>query len=108
MKYDYFLFYLLPQFLPFADRIANINVDVIHRIGHRNEEENEDDIESYFYHALVKWNDLNCSQGWKDFNSEVKDVQTLAQLILLRERVVSSLLHHLEKKDPLTTQAMLE
>lgn len=96
------------RFLPFADRIANVNVDVIHRIGHRNEESTEDDIDSYFYQAIEKWNDMNCSQGWSEFRSEVKDVQTLAQLVLLRDRVVASLLNHLDRKDPLTVQSLLD
>ncbi|KAK3932177.1 Small subunit processome component 20-like protein [Frankliniella fusca] len=96
------------RFLPFAERIASINVDVIHRIGHRNEETADDDIDSYFHQCLEKWNDLNCSQGWNEFRSEVKDVQTLAQLVLLRDRVVASLLNHLDKKDPLTVQSLLD
>lgn len=96
------------QFLPFADRVANIHVDVIHRIGHRNEEQDEEETESYFHTAVGKWSDLNCSQGWLEFKTEVKDVQSLAQLVLLKERVASSILQHLERKDPLTVQALLE
>lgn len=96
------------RFLPFADRIANINVDVIHRIGHRYEEDREEEVECYFRLALEKWENLNCSRGFKEFYSEVKNVETLAQLVLLRERVATTLLNHLEKRDPLTIQTLLD
>lgn len=86
----------------------NISVDVIHRIGHRYEEQNEEEIESFFAAAVEKWNDLNCSQGWVEFRSEVKDVQTLAQVLLLKEKLAATLLKHLERKDPLTVQTLLE
>lgn len=96
------------RFVPFNERLDSINVDVFHRIGHRYEEQNDEEIESFFSTAVEKWNDLNCSKGWEEFRSNVEGVRTLAQVVLLKEKLAKILLEHLQKKDPLTVQALLE
>ncbi|RZB39164.1 small subunit processome component 20 -like, partial [Asbolus verrucosus] len=84
------------KFQPFAERIANIDIDIFHRIGHENEADG-DDAECYFYQAIEHWSILNLTESFDSFKKEIKahTLVTLPQLILDKERVVEVLLKHL-------------
>jgi U3 small nucleolar RNA-associated protein 20 len=80
---------------------------VFHRVRHRYEEESEE--ETYFYQTLEKWVVLNCSECFEQLRREItRDVQTLPQLLVLKDHLVHVLLKHLEAKDPLNLHAVLE
>ncbi|CAD6242799.1 GSCOCG00009582001-RA-CDS, partial [Cotesia congregata] len=97
------------KFKRFGDRIAEINVDVFHRIRHRNEDsDDEEQVETLFYRTLLKWNMINLTEGYKKFRMEVKGVVTLKQLIEFKQKVVDSLKYHLKVNDPAYLQAILE
>lgn len=98
----------LLQFQPFSERIANIDVDVFHRVGHRFEEASEDSF-TYFYQALQKWNVLNMSENYQALRKEIGyDLQTLPQLLARKEQIVSILLKYLSDANVLSLQAILE
>ncbi|XP_034941688.1 small subunit processome component 20 homolog [Chelonus insularis] len=98
------------KFKRFADRISEIDVDVFHRVAHRNEENDADEesLESNFYKTLTKWNDLNLTEGYTSFKNEVKHVITLPQLINHKEEVIASLTKYLEMKNVAFLQPILE
>ncbi|CAH2002387.1 unnamed protein product [Acanthoscelides obtectus] len=97
------------KFLPFAERIANIDVDVFHKVSHEYEDQYEEN-ESYFHQTIEKWNVLNLSEGYEAFRKEVRDheIITLPQLLLVKERVTETLLKHLKLRDTLYLQPLLE
>ncbi|XP_003702176.2 small subunit processome component 20 homolog [Megachile rotundata] len=94
------------QFKPFSERINEVDVDVFHRVAHRNEE--NDEVETYFHETLQKWNFLNLTEGYCSFKKEVRDVVTLTQLINQKEFVVNKLIEYLKKKDISFLQPILE
>lgn len=48
------------QFQTFSERIADINIDVIHKIKHHDDTPDENS--TYFGEALEKWTELNCTK----------------------------------------------
>lgn len=97
------------QFQSFSERISGINVDVFHRVCHKYEE-SEDDGDTFFYIAYKKWNTLNKSESYGLFRNEIDlcSIKTLPELLVQKDRVVNVLLEHLENKNPLSLQAILE
>ncbi|XP_031840626.2 small subunit processome component 20 homolog [Nomia melanderi] len=95
------------QFKPFSERISEIDVDVFHRVAHRNEEVDED-AETYFYQTLKKWNFLNLTEEYCNFKKTVRNIVTLPQLINQKQFVIDTLLEYLKKKDVLFLQPILE
>ncbi|KZC04815.1 Small subunit processome component 20 like protein, partial [Dufourea novaeangliae] len=95
------------QFKPFSERISEIDVDVFHRVGHRNEED-DDEVETYFHQTLQKWNFLNLTEGYCSFKKKVRDIVTLPQLINQKQFVIETLIEYLEQKDVLFLQPILE
>lgn len=104
--FTYAIFFLL-QFKTFNERVNAIDVDIFHRVAHRNEE-NEEEIETYFHQTLQKWNFLNLTEGYCSFKRKVRDVVTLPQLVNQKQFVVDTLIEYLEKKDVLFLQPILE
>lgn len=102
----YQLFILL-QFKPFSERISEIDVDVFHRVAHRNEEVDEE-AETYFYQTLQKWNFLNLTEEYCNFKKTVRHIVTLPQVINQKQFVIDTLLEYLKKKDVLFLQPILE
>ncbi|KYN12679.1 Small subunit processome component 20 like protein [Trachymyrmex cornetzi] len=95
------------RFKPFSERITEIDVDVFHRVAHRNEDEAEE-IETYFHETLLKWNVLNLTDGYTAFRKEVRDIITLPQLLHKKQHVIDTLMLYLRKRDPLFLQPILE
>lgn len=97
------------QFQPFSERIANIDVDVFHRVEHEYETEAEEN-ECYFYRAIEKWSVLNLTEGYTNFCREIKprNAITLPLLINCQEHIIETLHKHLKLKDPLYIQPLLE
>ncbi|XP_066592766.1 small subunit processome component 20 homolog [Prorops nasuta] len=96
------------QFKPFSERINEIDVDVFHRVTHRNEDFENDEVETYFYQTLKKWNVLNLTQGYCDFKKKVHTIVTLPQLLNQKQYVVDMLKEYLKMKNTLFLQPILE
>ncbi|XP_012255555.2 small subunit processome component 20 homolog [Athalia rosae] len=96
------------KFKPFSERIADIDVDVFHRVSHRNEETDDDEIETHFHIALQKWNVLNLTENYTNFKKEVQGIVTLPQLLHSKIQVIDALLKYLNLKDILCLQPILE
>ncbi|XP_058805534.1 small subunit processome component 20 homolog [Phymastichus coffea] len=95
------------KFKPFSERVDQIDVDVFHKVNHRNEEVS-DEAESYFHQCLQKWNFLNLSENYINLRKEVANVITLPQLLNRKQFVIDTLLKYLKLKDPLCLQSVLE
>ncbi|XP_014487872.1 PREDICTED: small subunit processome component 20 homolog, partial [Dinoponera quadriceps] len=94
------------QFKPFSERITEIDIDVFHRVGHRNEASSEE-IETHFHETLQKWNVLNLTDGYIAFKKEVRNIVTLPQLIHQKQYVIDTLMGYLKKRDALFLQPIL-
>ncbi|XP_060746083.1 small subunit processome component 20 homolog [Tachysurus vachellii] len=95
------------RFLTFSERLANVNIDVIHRIdrtGSYNEE-----VETYFFEGLRKWRDLNQTDHFTAFSKEVfHKSQSFHMLVFHQNAIVESLKTHLSVKNSLANQPLLD
>ncbi|KAJ8667479.1 hypothetical protein QAD02_009142 [Eretmocerus hayati] len=95
------------KFKPFSERVNEIDVDVFHKVAHRNELDSEA-IESYFYQRIHKWNFMNLSENYTQFRKEVKGIITLPQLLHKKQHVIDTLLKYLKLKDPLCLHTIFD
>ncbi|CAH1799075.1 unnamed protein product [Owenia fusiformis] len=95
------------KFRNFADRISNVNIDVVRKnLKHTETPEDED---TFFYEGLQKWQELNCTQHFTNFQREIRDkVHTFAQLLHNKEIVVGLLEKHLQIHDSLALEPLLD
>ncbi|PSN56059.1 hypothetical protein C0J52_11812, partial [Blattella germanica] len=93
-------------FKPFSERIANIDIDVFHRIGHKNEI--DEGSGTYFHKALWKWSDLNLTESFDTFKKELPATHTLPQLLQKKDEVVAVLIKYIKLQNPLSLQPILE
>ncbi|KAL3883204.1 hypothetical protein ACJMK2_029494, partial [Sinanodonta woodiana] len=95
------------EFQTFSERIANINIDVIHQI--KQQEETPGETGTYFYQSLENWVELNCTKHFTDFYHQVHDkVQTFPQLVHHEDFLVESLQTHLQIQDCLALEPLLD
>ncbi|XP_056635303.1 small subunit processome component 20 homolog isoform X1 [Diorhabda sublineata] len=97
------------KFLPFSERISNIDVDVFHKVSHEYILETEEN-ETIFQQTIIKWNVMNLTQGYERFQNEIRAYNyiTLPQLLLVKDHLVEILLKHIQEGDPLYLQPLLE
>ncbi|XP_063786087.1 small subunit processome component 20 homolog [Pseudophryne corroboree] len=95
------------KFLTFSERLANVNIDIIHRIN--RQEGFSEDVETYFYEGLQKWRDLNLTQNFVTFYREVSSkCQSFHLLVYHQNSIVESLKNHLQVKNSLAYQPLLD
>ncbi|KAF7667571.1 hypothetical protein LDENG_00057170 [Lucifuga dentata] len=95
------------RFLTFAERLANVNIDVIHRIDRTGSYEEE--VETYFSEGLTKWKDLNLTAHFTTFLKEVSNKsQSFNLLVFHQKSIVESLKTHLAVKNSLAYQPLLD
>ncbi|KAK7901998.1 hypothetical protein WMY93_018767 [Mugilogobius chulae] len=88
------------RFLTFAERLANVNIDVIHRIDRTGSY--SEAIETYFSEGLTKWRDLNLTEHFTTFLKEVTNkCQSFNLLVFHQKSIVESLKMHLAIKNSL-------
>ncbi|XP_076578925.1 small subunit processome component 20 homolog [Chaetodon auriga] len=95
------------RFLTFAERLANVNIDVIHRIDRTGSYAEE--VETYFSEGLTKWRDLNLTEHFTTFLKEVSNKsQSFNMLVFHQKSIVESLQMHLSVKNSLAYQPLLD
>uniref|UniRef100_A0A8C7ULV4 UTP20 small subunit processome component n=1 Tax=Oncorhynchus mykiss TaxID=8022 RepID=A0A8C7ULV4_ONCMY len=95
------------RFLTFAERLANVNIDVIHRIDRAGSYEEE--VDTYFSEGLTKWRDLNLTEHFTTFLREVSNKSQSFNLLVFHQRsIVESLKTHLSTKNSLACQPLLD
>ncbi|XP_023234617.1 small subunit processome component 20 homolog [Centruroides sculpturatus] len=95
------------KFRTFSERLADINVDVIHRI--RTFEQTPEEADTFFFETLQKWTELNCTE---DFDKLCKDlgmnIQSLPQIVHKKDVIIAVLNNHLQDCSNLALDATLE
>ncbi|XP_028638934.1 small subunit processome component 20 homolog [Grammomys surdaster] len=95
------------RFLTFAERLGNVNIDIIHRIDRTASY--EEDVETYFFEALLKWRELNLTEHFGKFYKEVIDkCQSFNQLVYHQNEIVQSLKTHLQIRNSFAFQPLLD
>ncbi|KAM9407228.1 small subunit processome component 20 homolog isoform 1-T1 [Salvelinus alpinus] len=95
------------RFLTFAERLANVNIDVIHRIDRTGSY--DEDVDTYFSEGLTKWRDLNLTEHFTTFLREVSNKsQSFNLLVFHQSSIVESLKTHLSTKNSLACQPLLD
>ncbi|KAK5946013.1 U3 snoRNP protein [Knufia obscura] len=97
------------RYEPFTKRVAKLKIDPVHKIQQSRLKESNDDIsQSYFRAALEEWSELNLTNTFTSFYYQVNQLcESLPQLIHHADRIVQSLLEHIEKQDGLALEALL-
>ncbi|KAM6154071.1 small subunit processome component 20 homolog [Erethizon dorsatum] len=95
------------RFLTFAERLGNVNIDIIHRIDRTASYDEE--VETYFFEGLLKWRELNLTEHFGKFYKEVIDkCQSFNQLVYHQNEIVQSLKTHLQVKNSFAYQPLLD
>ncbi|KAM5288941.1 small subunit processome component 20 homolog [Ctenodactylus gundi] len=95
------------RFLTFAERLGNVNIDIIHRIDRTASYEEE--VETYFFEGLLKWRELNLTEHFGKFYKEVIDkCQSFNQLVYHQNEIVQSLKTHLQIRNSFAYQPLLD
>ncbi|KAM9327768.1 small subunit processome component 20 homolog [Pholidichthys leucotaenia] len=95
------------RFLTFAERLANVNIDVIHRIDRSGSYSEE--VETFFFEGLTKWSDLNLTEHFTSFFKEVSNKsQSFNMLVFHQKAIVESLKTHLAVHNSLAYQPLLD
>ncbi|KAG9345665.1 hypothetical protein JZ751_008809 [Albula glossodonta] len=95
------------RFLTFSERLANVNIDVIHRIDRTGSY--EEDVETYFFEGLTRWRDLNLTEHFTTFLKEVVDKsQSFNLLVFHQKSIVESLKSHLSVRGSFSYQPLLD
>uniref|UniRef100_A0A8D1FQR2 Small subunit processome component 20 homolog n=1 Tax=Sus scrofa TaxID=9823 RepID=A0A8D1FQR2_PIG len=95
------------RFLTFAERLGNVNIDIIHRIDRTASYDEE--VETYFFEGLLKWRELNLTEHFGKFYKEVIDkCQSFNQLVYHQNEIVQSLKTHLQIRNSYAYQPLLD
>ncbi|XP_059792731.1 small subunit processome component 20 homolog isoform X2 [Balaenoptera ricei] len=95
------------RFLTFAERLGNVNIDIIHRIDRTASYDEE--VETYFFEGLLKWRELNLTEHFGKFYKEViNKCQSFNQLVYHQNEIVQSLKTHLQVKYSYAYQPLLD
>ncbi|XP_030197933.1 small subunit processome component 20 homolog isoform X1 [Gadus morhua] len=95
------------RFLTFAERLANVNIDVIHRIDRTGSYDEE--VDTYFFEGLTKWRDLNLTDHFLALMRDLfNQCQTFNLLVFHQKAVVASLKAHLAVKNSMAYQPLLD
>ncbi|XP_040003243.1 small subunit processome component 20 homolog isoform X2 [Xiphias gladius] len=95
------------RFLTFTERLANVNINVIHRIDRTGSHAEE--VETYFSEGVTKWRDLNLTEHFTTFLKEVSNKsQSFNMLVFHQKLIVESLKTHLAVKNSLAYQPLLD
>lgn len=97
------------RYEPFTKRVAKLKIDPVHKVQQSRLKETSDDIsQSYFRAALEEWSELNLTTTFTSFFYQVNGLcESLPQLLHHADKIVQSLLEHIEKQEHLALEALL-
>ncbi|EDW01413.1 GH20469 [Drosophila grimshawi] len=98
------------RFKSFTDRVNEIDLRhlALYHIGHKYEQLEEAENETYFQQTLQKWNVLNLTEEYNDFSKRCRKIVTLPQLLHQKDFVIDLLLERLATATNLSQQPLLE
>lgn len=80
----------------------------LYHIGHKNEQLEHEENETFFYQTLQKWNVLNLTEEYSYFSKRCRNIITLPQLLHQKDFVIDLLLERLATATNLSQQPLLE
>ncbi|KPI39975.1 U3 small nucleolar RNA-associated protein 20, partial [Cyphellophora attinorum] len=97
-------------FEPFSRRIARLKIDPIHTVKGRTPLDDGSDLSySFFRVALDEWSSLNLTTTFTSFLRSVNGIsETLPQLLHHADTVFNLLVQHIEKRDALALEPLLD
>lgn len=103
------MYYLL-KFKSFTDRVNEIDLrhQALYHIGHKYEQLEDAEKETFFYQTLQKWNVLNLTEEYNYFSKRCRNIITLPQLLHQKDFVIDLLLERLATATNLSQQPLLE
>ncbi|KAH8418693.1 hypothetical protein KR222_010628 [Zaprionus bogoriensis] len=98
------------RFKSFTDRVNEIDLRhlALYHIGHKNEQLDEAENETFFQQTLQKWNVLNLTEEYNYFSKRCRKIVTLPQLLHQKDFVIDLLLERLATATNLSQQPLLE
>ena len=98
------------RFQSFNQRISKLRIDPVRRSRPVNLDRTAfDEKASYFKDALDRWKDLNLSEDFVDFVRVVQPIcESLPQVIHHQQKIIGTIIRHLEKRDVLSLEPLLE
>lgn len=93
----------------FNDRILRLKIDPVRRKrDHEGREGLTDERATYFGRSLARWRDLNLSHTFVSFAAKVSPLSDSLPLLLHnQEQVITLLVEHIEKRDALAMEPLL-
>lgn len=97
------------RFQSFNQRVANLNIDPIHKTRRSDTEINEDDpTVSYFKTDLDRWKDLNLSESFSEFVREISPLcESLPQVLHYHTDIARILTAYIGKGDAPSLEPLL-
>lgn len=101
---------MLLKFKSFTDRVNEIDLRhlALYHIGHKYEQLEDAEKETFFYQTLQKWNVLNLTEEYNYFSKRCRNIITLPQLLHQKDFVIDLLLERLATATNLSQQPLLE
>ncbi|KAH8370516.1 hypothetical protein KR093_003840 [Drosophila rubida] len=98
------------RFKSFTERVNEIDLRhlALYHIGHKYEQLEEVENETYFQQTLQKWNVLNLTEEYNYFSKRCRNIVTLPQLLHQKDFVIDLLLERLATATTLSQQPLLE
>ena len=99
------------QFESFNERLQKINHLSVNYIKHTLDADDRGENLSFFAIALEKWQDLNCTQDYKNVRQKIGsfiDVQSLMQIIHRKDELSNIIIEELKIKETKALDAILE
>ncbi|XP_075529751.1 small subunit processome component 20 homolog [Dermacentor variabilis] len=96
------------RFQSFSERLSNINIDVIHRVGpHRRTTPFES--ETFVEEALAKWSELNCTEDYDKLRNDIgSEIHTLPQIVLRKDALLEIIKTQLGNRENKALDAILD
>ncbi|XP_070382892.1 small subunit processome component 20 homolog [Dermacentor albipictus] len=96
------------RFQSFSERLSNINIDVIHRVGpHRRTTPFES--ETFVEEALAKWSELNCTEDYDKLRNDIgSEIHTLPQIVLRKDALLEIIKTQLGNRENKALDAVLD
>ena len=96
------------RFEPFTQRIARLKIDPIRRTRRADIVDDEAATASYFRNSLEQWMDLNLSENFSQFVSQVNRIsESLPQILHYEDKIMALLVDHIQKGDQLSLEPLL-
>uniref|UniRef100_H2Z902 Uncharacterized protein n=1 Tax=Ciona savignyi TaxID=51511 RepID=H2Z902_CIOSA len=96
------------RFKTFSERIAEVNIDAIHRIDRVATKDDGEDF-SRFFESMQKWRDLDLSVHFAAFRKQIVDkCKNYKMVVYYKDDIVQALQEHLVVENTLALQALLD